>query len=473
MSEPKRVGRRTFLNYAIAVVATGVIVGAATYFAVPKGVTTVTAPGTTTTIERTVTTTITGTPTTSPTTSTKPYEGVKLNVCAQPFPFYEAMEPLLPKFKEMTGIDVSIIYYPEEDRRAKIMMDASTGTGAFQVYHTDEAITPGLADAGLLVPLKDYYPPEYDIDDFVKAYIGVESWKGVVYGCPFRGGTDMLYYRKDLFEAEKYPVPDTMDELREAAKHFTRPPDLYGIALRGKRGFGMNCWLWQEYAAAFGGKYFEDTTPVFNSPECVEATKFYIELIQKYSPPGGTTYTWSEMLDSFMAGKVAMLTCDWDFLLYVEDPKKSVVAGKVGYAPFPRGPAGRVGNCGAHGLSISAPGCRTEKERKAAALFIAWITSKEMEKYRLTTPAYLQIARKSTIESPEFLKAVGPHPDWVKALTEMLEVASPKMPRMSQWPQIGDYLGAVLEELFTGQRTDVKASLDEAVDYARKVLAGK
>jgi hypothetical protein len=73
-SEPKKVGRRSFLNYAIAVVATGVIVGAATYLAVPKEVTTVTAPGTTvtapgTTTTKTVTTTVTGTPTTSPTTS--------------------------------------------------------------------------------------------------------------------------------------------------------------------------------------------------------------------------------------------------------------------------------------------------------------------------------------------------------------------------------------------------------------------
>jgi ribose transport system substrate-binding protein len=50
MSEPKKVGRRTFLNYATAIVATGVIVGAATYLATPKGVETVTAPGATTTV---------------------------------------------------------------------------------------------------------------------------------------------------------------------------------------------------------------------------------------------------------------------------------------------------------------------------------------------------------------------------------------------------------------------------------------
>jgi len=51
MSEPKKVGRRTFLNYATAIVATGVIVGAATYLATPKGATTtVTVPAATTTV---------------------------------------------------------------------------------------------------------------------------------------------------------------------------------------------------------------------------------------------------------------------------------------------------------------------------------------------------------------------------------------------------------------------------------------
>lgn len=405
--------------------------------------------------------------------SERPYAGVKLKVLAQPMPFWEVMEPFIPEFEKETGIDISITYYPELERRSKSRLDASTGTGAFQIYHVDEQNVPEFANGGWLVPLKNYYPSEYDLEDFVQAYLDFMSWKGIVYGAPMRGGTDLLMYRKDLFESEGYPVPQTMEELREAAKHFTRPPELYGIALRGERGFGMNCWLWQEYLACFGGKYFEDTTPVFNSPEAVEATKFYVELIQKYGPPDGVTYSWSAMLDSFMAGKVAMLTCDTDFMLWVENPEKSRVAGKVGYAPFPAGPAGRVTNSWAHGIAISKPGARSEKVRKAAGLFIAWITSKESEIRRVKAGQFLQIARKSTLESVEFEEKLKDHPDWVVAFREDLKSARPLFPRMPQWPQIGDYLGIILEELFVGTRKDIKASLDEAVDYAAKVLKGR
>ncbi|MEM2154118.1 MAG: ABC transporter substrate-binding protein [Nitrososphaeria archaeon] len=74
--EPTKVGRRSFINYLVAVVATGVIVGAGMYLAGPKQTITetVTTTATTTVIsEKTVT--ITGTPTTpttTPTTTTYP-----------------------------------------------------------------------------------------------------------------------------------------------------------------------------------------------------------------------------------------------------------------------------------------------------------------------------------------------------------------------------------------------------------------
>jgi multiple sugar transport system substrate-binding protein len=179
------------------------------------------------------------------------------------------------------------------------------------------------------------------------------------------------------------------------------------------------------------------------------------------------------MLDAFMVGKVAMLTCDSDFMLWVENAEKSTVAGRVGYAPFPAGPAGRVTNSWAHGLAMSKPGCRTEREKGAAALFIAWMTSKESELYRVRAGEFLQIARNSTLASPEFEEQIKGHPDWVTAFREGLRSAKPLFPRMPEWPQIGDYLGVVLEELFVGTRTDVKASLDEAVAQAVKVLEKK
>jgi len=122
---------------------------------------------------------------------------------------------------------------------------------------------------------------------------------------------------------------------------------------------------------------------------------------------------------------------------------------------------------------MSKSGNKTELEKKASALFIAWITGKESEINRVKAGQYLQIARKSTLESTEFEEQLKNFPDWIEAFREDLKSAKPLFPRMPQWPQIGDNLGIILEEIFVGTRTDIKASLDEAVAYAEKVLKGK
>ena len=46
--------------------------------------------------------------------------------------------------------------------------------------------------------------------------------------------------------------------------------------------------------------------------------------------------------------------------------------------------------------------------------------------------------------------------------------------QIPEWPEIGDYLGIKLEELFTkafaGEDYDIQATLDDAVNYAKEVL---
>lgn len=66
--EPKKVERRSFMGYAAAIIATGVIVGAGTYLLAPKATETVTSTVTTGggTATQTVTSTITGTGTVTP-----------------------------------------------------------------------------------------------------------------------------------------------------------------------------------------------------------------------------------------------------------------------------------------------------------------------------------------------------------------------------------------------------------------------
>ncbi len=64
--------------------------------------------------------------------------------------------------------------------------------------------------------------------------------------------------------------------------------------------------------------------------------------------------------------------------------------------------------------------------------------------------------------------------EFVEAQVEMMKIQQMCILQIPEWPEIGDYLGVKLEELFTkayaGQSYDIQAALDDAVAYAKEVL---
>jgi spermidine/putrescine-binding protein len=112
-AESKKVDRRSFLKYAATVVATGVVVGAATYYAAPrpKEVTTVTVPGAATTVTKTVT--VAGTPTTVttlPTITPPPAKPKELRLL-----MWEAywVPEIIKPFEEKYGVTLRATWFDE------------------------------------------------------------------------------------------------------------------------------------------------------------------------------------------------------------------------------------------------------------------------------------------------------------------------------------------------------------------------
>jgi multiple sugar transport system substrate-binding protein len=52
----------------------------------------------------------------------------------------------------------------------------------------------------------------------------VASYKDVAYFAPLIGGSDFLFYRRDLLEKAGLPVPRTLDELVADIKKLHSPP---------------------------------------------------------------------------------------------------------------------------------------------------------------------------------------------------------------------------------------------------------
>ncbi len=214
-------------------------------------------------------------------------------VLAQPRDGLTILEKYKDEFKNLSGASFNIDYLNENDRRAKSRADAST-VGKYNVYYVDEANVALFANSKWVLPLLDFYPKDYDYDDFDPGRRKVATYKGVPYFAPLTGGTDLMVYRKDLLEKAGLKPPKTLDEFEAAVKKLNDPDNgVYGIALRGARGSGANVWRWMPYFRGFGGEWFDGNKPVFDSEPFVKATQTYLDLF-KYSPPGTKTGSWDE-----------------------------------------------------------------------------------------------------------------------------------------------------------------------------------
>ncbi|MDD7973546.1 ABC transporter substrate-binding protein [Roseinatronobacter alkalisoli] len=390
-----------------------------------------------------------------------------LNVIGQGMPAVTELSNRLSEFNAKWDTEVRITLLGENERRARARLDASTGAGSYHVMYVDEANLAEYVSAGWVYPLADVVPESYDLADFRTDLRNVATIDGTQYFAPFVGGGDVMMYRKDLLEEAGLEVPRTLDDMVAAIKLLDAADNrAHGWAARGQRGSGMNVWRWTPFFRALGGEWIDDGMPAFNSPAGVAATELYKDLMA-YAPPGIATFNWSDSVEAFRSGQVAILIESDVFGPWMEDVAKSSVVGKVGYAP-PPDPLPSAG--WAHGWAVSTVGAAEGCIQVVAGDFVGWATSKEMEQQRLEAGIASDIGRVSTLQSDAF-KALVPQ-EYIDALletgpkTDLLIMASPV------WPEIGDTLGLALEEIFAGTRTDVQAVLDEAAFFAEDSLAG-
>lgn len=388
-----------------------------------------------------------------------------IRVLAQPRDGLTLVEKYRSEFEKLSGATFNIDYLNENDRRAKSKADAST-IGKYNVYYIDEANVALFAASKWVVPLLDYYPPQYGFADFDPGRQKVAAFDGKIWFAPLTGGGDLMVYRKDLLEKAGVQPPTTLDEFTAAVRKLHDPEHgVYGVALRGQRGSGANVWRWMPYFRGFGGQWFEGNTPVFDGEAAVRATQTYLDLFQ-YSAPGTRTGSWDESTGAFLSGQVALMIESTPLAGLAIDPKVSKVVGKVGYLPPP---APLTGGGYAHGLAIGAKANKTEEAKKCAGLFIAWATSKENEQRRLDANQFGELNRTSVLSSEGFNKLYGA--DLGKALADTSRVTTVNFWQDAQWPDLGDRWGLILEELITGTRADVKGSLDELNNFAKTLVA--
>ncbi len=379
------------------------------------------------------------------------FAGVTLNAACRRLKAMDFIIKDAPAFEKQTGATVHFTSFPENELRAKLVADASAHAGQFSIYFLDGNYVPLFASQSWVRPIGDLLKPEYQLDDIEPGLRGLYSFKGRLYGLPIYAEVTILFYRKDLLEAAKLSVPKTMDDFQAAAKALTKPPQVYGVALRGLRGEGMNVYTWTEWLRSYGGTFLDPQMhPNFDSPAAVEATTRYAALIKNYAPPGSGAWGWAEVSSAFSAGRVAMIVDASSFYPLFNDPKQSSVVGKVGYAIVPQGPKGTFPANYSVGMAI--PSTVTDaKTLEAAAAFIQWATSKEAELAR--TEQGIGNENRDSVRDSDLLRSKI-DPAYIEVVAESAKITKPEYrPLIPQWREMGDIIGEEIGKVFAGTST--------------------
>src|SRR6202795_4482867 len=152
-------------------------------------------------------------------------KGSQIRVLLNKHPWQAAIEPHLKEFEALTGITLVTETYPEDQFRAKVLVELASGASSIDVFMSMPA-QEGLkyVRAGWLQPLDEMVKsaavtaPDYNWNDFLEKTRDAMVIEGKLVGVPIQVENTSLMYRKDVFQKYNVKVPTTLDELEAAAK---------------------------------------------------------------------------------------------------------------------------------------------------------------------------------------------------------------------------------------------------------------
>ncbi len=366
----------------------------------------------------------------------------------------------LPDFETKTGIRVVVDAAPYGDLYKKALLSVSTGS-RYDVLFLDEPWVPPLAE--FLLPL-DERVRALDLQDFVPTTLAAGAFRSRQYALPVDPNVQLLVYRKDRLAQRGIAPPTTWDELLAAARALHDPArQQYGIAITGssdgQTALYLLLALWSEGAELVDAS----GRGAVHTPAGRKGAELFLELL-RFAPPNVRSYTFAEVNKAIQLGQAAMAIQWASGAKPMEDPARSTVAGKLGYAPVPAG-VRRTPVRGVWTVAIA----KNSANPDAAWEFARWLASREFGlaavRYPSSTSA-IHSPRVSVLRDPA-TRRILPYAD---ALLESLRIARER-PRLPEYPDIQEHLRVIAGRLAAGE-LGVEAALQQ-IDAGIDRILGK
>jgi multiple sugar transport system substrate-binding protein len=289
---------------------------------------------------------------------------------------------------------------------------------------------------------------------YLKAYADADQVNGKVIALPYFADAQFLYYRKDLLEKYKRPVPKTWDELMETAKLIMdgeKNPQLIGFSTAGAPIEGTVCTylvpLW-----GMGSDITKDRKLNLDTREARQPFQLYGRMKQAGVLPKNIAEIPTDRIRIDMQAGNLVFAMSWGYVWNrLENDADSKVKGKIGVAPLPHDEVGRSATCiGGWQLAVSA----FSKNKPEAVRFARWLSSPEVSKMQAITASHLPVF-PSVYKDPEVLKA---NP-WFADALPVVEGAKSR-PVTAQYPQVSDVIRSNMNAYLAGTKTTDVALAD-------------
>lgn len=375
----------------------------------------------------------------------------------------------LPEFQKLTGIKVQWEVLPENQFRQKLTLELRSNPESVDGFMSLTSWDgEAFYQSGWYEPIEKYVQPseltspDFDFDDFFPNTLKIATVHDTLIGVPLYPEVQMLYYNKEKFEQKGLKVPETIQEfVATAEKMHDKNANFAGYVSRGD---GIQAvYTLAPFVFAMGGQWLDEKgRPELTSGAFVKALDIYGSTLHKYGPPGIAGMQWAQAIVVFDQGNAAMFSDSSNFVSTFEDPKKSKIAGKVGYAMLPKGPAGVHSTLISWALSI----CPKSKNKEATWYLIQWLASKEMVARQAKSK--IPVARRSVWNGGDFQSAMPR--GWLDVFNKEIPTAAVNQanPLVVQVPETRDAIGKAIVSVIQGG--DARAAAEKAQADCLRIL---
>jgi multiple sugar transport system substrate-binding protein len=387
------------------------------------------------------------------------------------------VKPVADVFTQQTGIKFEYLEVPLGEISQKVLLEAVSRSGSFDIALPATFGVPDLAESGILVNL-DQYAAKYEPKDYQSdcLYTTGDYYKGSLYGYQTDGDTYLMFYNKDWIEnadenkafSDKngyaLKVPETWEELDAMMAFFHRPDKaMYGGAL-----FRTQYFIAWEWWGRFHAKGFyplaDDMTPQINNDAGVQALEELVKA-SAFQYPGAKSNGLFENFEAYGQGD-KFANIGWGGTQKYLNSEKSKMKGRMLFGGMPGGKVnGELLRTPYFNWGWNYIVSSVSPEPEIAYLYTLFACSPKMSTIAVRDPAgYFDPTRKAHYEDAEIQKTYTP--EFLAAHKDSMSNSIPDLYLKGQGEYF-DELRVNIAAADAGTKTPKQALDDTAATWSR------